>query len=464
MTLKSVNPATGETIAEYEEHSDTEIDAALARAEAAFAAVSIRDFAGRAEKMRAAADILDAEADSFAALMTSEMGKTIASARAEAKKCATACRYYADNAEAFLADEAMTSDHARAFVRNLPMGPVLAVMPWNFPFWQVVRFAAPALMAGNVGLLKHASNVTGSALALEDLFRRAGFEDGFQTLKIGSKRVEGVIRDSRVKAVTITGSEGAGSKVAEAAGSSIKKTVLELGGSDAFVVMPSADLDKAVETGVTARMINNGQSCIAAKRFIIHDDIYDEYRDRYVERLKALKVGDPMAEDTDIGPLVSARAREDLHAQVWDSVEDGAVRSFGAEPIEGPGAYYQPGILENIPVSAPAYKDELFGPVAIFFRAATFRRAIEIANDHRYGLGSAIWTNDAAEIEAAADGLEAGCTFVNAMVASDPRLPFGGVKKSGYGRELARDGILEFVNRKTVAVAGDNSAPHDGTE
>jgi succinate-semialdehyde dehydrogenase/glutarate-semialdehyde dehydrogenase len=461
MTLKSVNPATGETIADYNEHTDREVDAALARAEAAFRAGDIRDFAGRAAKMRAAADILDAERENFAALMTAEMGKTIASARAEAEKCATACRFYADHAEGFLADEALPSDHARAFARHLPLGPVLAVMPWNFPFWQVVRFAAPALMAGNAGLLKHASNVTGCALALEDLFRRAGFGDAFQTLKVGSKRVAQIIGDDRIRAVTLTGSESAGKSVAAAAGAAIKKTVLELGGSDAFIVMPSADLGAAVETGVKARMINNGQSCIAAKRFIVHDDIYAEFRDRFIERLKALKIGDPMREDTDIGPLVSDRAREDLHAQVFDSVGDGAVRTWGAEPISGRGAYYMPGLLENIPVSSPAYEEELFGPVAVFFRAAGFDRAIAIANDHRYGLGSAIWTNDEREMQQAADRLEAGCTFVNAMVASDPRLPFGGVKASGYGRELARDGILEFVNRKTIAIGAAGAKPGD---
>lgn len=464
MALKSVNPATGETIAEYADHTDREIDAALDRAEAAFRAGDIRDFAGRAAKMRAAADILDAERETFAALMTAEMGKTIVSARAEAEKCAGACRFYADNAERFLADEELPSDHTRAFVRHLPLGPVLAVMPWNFPFWQVMRFAAPALMAGNTGLLKHASNVTGCALALEDIFRRAGFGDAFQTLKIGSPKVAAVIADRRIRAVTLTGSEGAGKSVGAAAGGAIKKTVLELGGSDAFIVMPSADLDAAVETGVKARMINNGQSCIAAKRFIVHDDIYDAFRDRFVETLKTLKIGDPMRDDTDIGPLVSARAREDLHAQVFDSVGDGAVRSWGAEPISGKGAFYKPGVLENIPVSSPAYKEELFGPVAILFRAASFGRAIDIANDHRYGLGSAIWTNDPAEIEAAADRLEAGCTFVNAMVASDSRLPFGGVKASGYGRELARDGIVEFVNRKTVAIGRQGATVRTETE
>jgi succinate-semialdehyde dehydrogenase/glutarate-semialdehyde dehydrogenase len=464
MSMKSINPATGRTIAEYKEHSDKEIDAALERATNAFKAVAPRDFAARAANMRAAADILDAERETFAALMTAEMGKTIASARAEAEKCAGACRYFAEHAEQFLADEALPSDHARAFARHLPLGPVLAIMPWNFPFWQVIRFAAPALMAGNVGLLKHASNVTGCALALEDIFRRAGFGDAFQTLKISPKKVAQVIEDRRIKAVTITGSEGAGRSVAATAGGAIKRTVLELGGSDAFIVMPSADFDLAVETGVKARIINNGQSCIAAKRFIIHDDIYDAYRDAFIARLKTLKVGDPMQEDTDIGPLVSAKAREDLHAQVFDSVGDGAKRTFGAEPIGADGAYYQPGLLEDIPFSSPAYKEELFGPVAVFFRAASFDRAIEIANDHRYGLGSAIWTNDEGEMQAAADRLEAGATFVNAMVASDSRLPFGGVKASGYGRELARDGMLEFVNRKTVAIGAQGAQGRDDIE
>jgi len=453
MTLTSVNPATGETIKTHKEHSGAEIDAALDRAAHYSRAVRRADFATRAERMRRAADLLDSERDAFAKLMTAEMGKTIAASRAEAEKCAWVCRYYADNAEAFLADETIETDKARSFVRSLPLGPVLAVMPWNFPFWQVMRFAAPALMAGNAGLLKHASNVSGCALAIEDLFRRAGFEDGaFQTLLIGSARVESVLRDQRVMAATLTGSEGAGSAVARVAGAEIKKTVLELGGSDAFLVMPSADLDKAAEIGVKARTINNGQSCIAAKRFIVHAEIYDDYRDRFLERLQALTVGDPMREETDIGPLVSEKAREEVNGQVFDSVGDGAVRAWGAEMMEGPGAFYRPGLLENIPRGCPAWEEEVFAPVALFFRAESFDRAVDLANDHRYGLSSAIWTEDASEQEAAIERLEAGATFINDMTASDPRLPFGGIKKSGYGRELARDGIREFVNRKTVAV------------
>lgn len=454
MSLKSVNPATGETIQTYESTSDADIDKALTQAESYCASLKRTDFASRAEKMRKAADILEQDKDHWAKLMTSEMGKTITAARAEAEKCAWACRFYADNAESFLADEAIEADKSKSFVRHLPLGPVLAVMPWNFPFWQVIRFAAPALMAGNAGVLKHASNVSGCALAIEEIFKKAGFEDGaFTTLLIGSDRVERVLKDDRIKAATLTGSEPAGSAVAGTAGAEIKKTVLELGGSDAFIVMPSADLEKAAEIGVKARTINNGQSCIASKRFIVHEDVYEDYKALFLEKLQALKVGDPMDGDTDIGPLVSEKAREDIHAQVFDSIEAGAVRTWGAEVMDGPGAFYRPGILEEISPGSPAYDDEIFAPVALFFRAVNLDRAIALANDHRYGLSSVIWTKDEAEQEQAIERLQAGATFINDMTASDPRLPFGGVKKSGYGRELAQDGIREFVNRKTVAAS-----------
>lgn len=454
MSLKSVNPATGDTIETYEASTDAQIETALSNAERYCAQLKRTDFASHAEKMRKAADILESEKDRWAKLMTSEMGKTIVSARAEAEKCALACRYYADNAEDFLADHHIETGKSRSFVRHLPLGPVLAVMPWNFPFWQVIRFAAPALMAGNAGVLKHASNVSGCALALEEIFKRAGFDEGaFSTLLVSSDKVEGLLKDPRIKAATLTGSEAAGAAVAGTAGAEIKKTVMELGGSDAFIVMPSADLEAAAEIGVKARVINNGQSCIASKRFIIHEDVYDDYKSLYLERLKALKIGDPMDEDTDIGPLVSEKAREDINAQVFDSIEAGAVRTWGAEIMNGPGAFYQPGILEKIEPGSPAYDDEIFAPVALFFRAVNLDRAIALANDHRYGLSSVIWTKDEGEQEQAIERLEAGATFINDMTASDPRLPFGGIKKSGYGRELSKNGILEFVNRKTVAAA-----------
>lgn len=374
---------------------------------------------------------------------------------AEVEKCALACDYYADETASILIDRRINSDDNDCYVRHLPIGPVLAVMPWNFPFWQVFRFAAPALMAGNVGLLKHASNVPQCALAIENIFIRAGFPEGsFQTLLISSGQVEAVLQDERVRAATVTGSEGAGSAVASTCGKYIKPTVLELGGSDPFIVMPSADLQKAVDTAVTARTINNGQSCIAAKRFIVHADIYDEFRDQFVAGFESLTVGDPMDEKTDIGPLALPQIRDELNQQVEDSIAAGATRLSGAVIIEGEGNYYKPGILDNIPEGSPAAQEELFGPVALLFKASSFDEAIRIANDSRFGLGSCIWSNDQAEIDQAINRLQAGSTFVNAMVSSDPARPFGGVKDSGYGRELSADGMLAFMNAKTVFVAG----------
>lgn len=454
MAIRSINPATEEVLETFEPLSDDAIDEALAQAERAFHEHRRSSFAERSKAMRAAAQILEDEKRDWAHLLTTEMGKPIGAAVAEIEKCAWVCRYYADNAEAFLADEPRESDHSRSFLRYLPIGPVLAVMPWNFPFWQVFRFAAPALMAGNVGLLKHASNVPRSALAVQEIFGRAGFPKGcFQTLLIGAGPVERILADSRVRAATLTGSEGAGSAVASTAGRELKHTVLELGGSDPFLVMPSADLDAAVAAAVKGRTINNGQSCIAAKRFIVHQDIYDEFTERFVAGLEALVVGDPLDEDTDIGPLAMAQVRDDVAAQVRESIDKGAKRLSGAEPIEGKGFFYKPGVLAELPDDAPAACDELFGPVASLFRARDFDQAIEIANNTRFGLGSAIFTTDEAEIDRAATELDAGATFVNTIVASDPRLPFGGVKSSGYGRELAREGIREFVNCKTVGVA-----------
>jgi succinate-semialdehyde dehydrogenase/glutarate-semialdehyde dehydrogenase len=452
-TMSSVNPATGEVLARHEEISDAELEARLARAGQTFRSWRRRPFAERGALMARAGEVLEQRKEHWARTMTLEMGKTFRSAVAEAEKCAWACRFYAEHAERFLADEEVKASATRSFVRSLPIGPVLAVMPWNFPFWQVFRFAAPALMAGNVGLLKHASNVPQSALAIEEVFRLAGFPDGcFQTLLVGSSRVARIVEDERVAAVTLTGSEGAGAAVAAAAGRAIKKTVLELGGSDPFVVMPSANLEVAVKTAVTARCINNGQSCIAAKRFIVHDRIYDRFERAFVQQMGALQVGDPMAPTTDVGPLATAAELEKLAAQVNAAVKDGARLLCGGKPTGGKGYYYPPTVLSSVPRGSPAYREEIFGPVAMLHRVKDVDEAIAVANDVPFGLGSSVWTNDEAERRRFVDDLEAGATFVNAMVASDPRLPFGGVKRSGYGRELAREGIREFVNLKTVVV------------
>jgi succinate-semialdehyde dehydrogenase/glutarate-semialdehyde dehydrogenase len=364
-----------------------------------------------------------------------------------------ACRYYAENAERLLADEVVQTAARRSFVRYLPIGPVLAVMPWNFPFWQVIRFAAPALMAGNVGLLKHASNVPQSALTIEDLFRRAGFPEGvFQTLLIGSKRVESILNDSRVVAATLTGSEEAGIQVGIAAAKRIKKVVLELGGSDPFIVMPSADLEAATRTGVEARVINNGQSCIAAKRFIVAESIAEEFERRFVDRMESLVVGDPFDEKTEVGPLSNAEAVESLDRDVKKTIAAGARLLTGGHSLGRKGNYYAPTVLTNIPQESPAYRQELFGPVASLFRAKDIDDAIRIANDSRFGLGASAWTNDDSERERFINELETGMVFINKMVASDVRIPFGGVKHSGHGRELGAHGIREFVNAKTVWV------------
>ena len=460
--MKSVNPATGEVLKEYPDHGSVEVEARLARAAEAFRSWRRTPFAERARLMRAAGDLLEREKERFGRLMTLEMGKTLKSAIAEAEKCAWVCRFYADNAERFLADEEVKTEAARSFVRYLPIGPVLAVMPWNFPFWQVFRFAAPALMAGNVGLLKHASNVPGSALEIESVFARAGFPQGvFQTLLVGSGAVAQIIADPRVAAVTLTGSEGAGMKVGEAAGKAIKKAVLELGGSDAFIVMASADLEAAAKTGVSARCINNGQSCIAAKRFIVHEKVYDEFERRMKDGLEGLRVGDPLG-DADVGPLATAQGVDDVERQVARSVKMGARLVTGAQRVGSKGNFFLPGALADIPHDAPAFQEEVFGPVALLFKVKSADEAIALANDNVYGLGSSVWTNDAAEREKFVNELEAGSTFVNAMVASDPRLPFGGVKHSGYGRELGVWGIREFVNTKTVLVQEARAAAGKG--
>jgi succinate-semialdehyde dehydrogenase / glutarate-semialdehyde dehydrogenase len=399
------------------------------------------------------AKILEEERDECAYLMTLEMGKPLKAAVAEAMKCASGCRYYAANAEKFLADEFVETGAKRSFIRYLPIGPILAVMPWNFPFWQVFRFVAPALMAGNVGLLKHASNVPQCALKIEDIVRRAGFAEGvFQTLLIGSDPVDSILNDSRVVAATLTGSEGAGIQVGVSAAKRIKKVVLELGGSDPFIVMPSADLSAAVATAVDARVQNNGQSCIAAKRFIVAEEIADEFEHKFVQQMQELRVGDPFDESTQLGPLASAEAVTTLDSDVKKSVAVGARVLTGGHPLDRPGNFYAPTVLTDVPKESPAYKEEFFGPVASIFRVKDIDHAIRIANDTRFGLGASAWTNDPAETERFINELEAGMVFLNKMVASDPRLPFGGVKYSGHGRELAEFGIREFMNIKTVYI------------
>jgi succinate-semialdehyde dehydrogenase/glutarate-semialdehyde dehydrogenase len=452
MAMKSINPATGETLKEFPTHGPADVEKALAKATALFPSFSPRARLDERTKWLAkASDILLRDKERFARMMTLEMGKPIAQAEAEVEKCASGCRHYAEHAEAYLADEHIKTEKAASYVRYLPIGPVLAVMPWNFPFWQVFRFAAPALAAGNVGLLKHASNVPECALAIEAIFREAGFPDGaFQTLLIPSSMVNAVIADDRVRATTLTGSEGAGSKVAEASGKYLKPTVLELGGSDPFIVMPSADVELAIRTAVTARVQNTGQSCIASKRFIVHADIYDKFVEGFVPAMKALKVGDPLDRANAVGPLATPQIRDELAKQVEDSIKAGAKCLTGGNVPAGKGAFYEPTVLADIPQSAPAYAEELFGPVASVFRVRDIDAAIRLANATRFGLGSSVWTNDKSEEARFVDEIEAGFTAINGMVASDPRLPFGGVKASGHGRELAAVGMREFLNAKTV--------------
>ena len=450
MAIASVNPATGETLRTFEALNDAAIEAALARSASAVRVNRARGFDERAKRMRQVAELLEKRQNDLGRLITTEMGKPVKAAVAEVLKCANACRYYAEHAEGYLTDEHVKTEAQETFIRYEPMGTVLAVMPWNFPFWQVFRFAAPALMAGNVALLKHASNVPQCALAIEEVFRDAGFTDHeFQTLLIGSDQVERVIVDERVKAVTLTGSEPAGASVASIAAKHIKKAVLELGGSDPFIVMPSASLDDAVSTAVKARIVNNGQSCIAAKRFIIHESIADEFEKRFVAAMEALKIGDPLDESTDIGPLATPQIVDDIEKQVRDSVAAGAQLLTGGKRT---GNYYTPTVLARIPANAPAAREETFGPVASLFRVPDIDAAIAVANDTPFGLGASIWTNDRAEADRFIDGIDTGQVFINAMVASDPRVPFGGTKHSGFGRELGAYGIREFVNVKTVWV------------
>uniref|UniRef100_Q01SB0 Aldehyde dehydrogenase n=1 Tax=Solibacter usitatus (strain Ellin6076) TaxID=234267 RepID=Q01SB0_SOLUE len=451
--IASVNPATGETVATFDALDAEELDGRLGRAAEAYATYRRTTFGERAGWLTRAAEILESERDALGRIMTLEMGKPIEAARQEAAKCAVACRYYVEHGERLLADETVELGGIRSFIRYQPIGPVLAVMPWNFPFWQVFRFLAPALMAGNVGLLKHSSNVPQCALAIEDIVRRAGFPaDVFQTLLIGSEMVQRVIDDPRVKAATLTGSEPAGRQVAAQAGGQIKKTVLELGGSDPFVVMPSADLEAAVRTAVQARVINNGQSCIAAKRFIVDDTIAGEFETRFVAAMQRLVVGDPMVETTQVGPLATRAIRDELDGQVKRSVLAGARVLTGGHALDRLGNYYAPTLLVDAAEGSPARCEEFFGPVAVVLRAKSIDDAIRLANDTPFGLGASVWTTDAVEQERLIDEIEAGMVFVNGMVASDPRLPFGGVKSSGYGRELGVWGIREFVNVKSVVV------------
>ncbi|MET8909645.1 NADP-dependent succinic semialdehyde dehydrogenase [Micromonospora sp. NPDC004551] len=468
MPIATTNPATGQVLKTYDPMSDEQIDAAIDRADLAFRQLRETTIAERGRWMIAAADLLEAERDETARLMTTEMGKTYAAAKAEVTKCATACRFYAANAPKMLADEpadAAAVKAKRAYVRHQPIGPVLAVMPWNFPLWQVMRFAAPALMAGNTGLLKHASNVPQTALYLEELFRRAGFPEGaFTTLLVGSDAVDRILSDPRVRAATLTGSERAGRSIAQTAGRELKKTVLELGGSDPFVVMPSADLDKAAEVATTARCQNNGQSCIAAKRFIVHTDVFDAFAEKFAARMSALRVGDPMDGGTDVGPLASESGRDEIHAQVQDAVDNGATVLCGGEKPAGDGWYYPPTVVTDLRPGMRMWAEEVFGPVAGLYRVGSYEEAIEVANGTNFGLGSNAWTNDPAEQERFAVDLDAGNVFINGMTTSYPELPFGGVKNSGYGRELSAVGMREFCNTKTVWVgegeAGAGAGAH----
>jgi len=451
MAIASINPANGKLLKSFEPLSDAQIEEKIVLACKTFKEYKKVPFSERATMMLRAADIVEKEKQTFGRLMTLEMGKPYRAAVDESAKCASACRYYAENAERFLADEAVVTSAKKSYIRYQPVGPVLAVMPWNFPFWQVFRFAAPALMAGNMGLLKHASNVPQCALMIEDIFRRAGFPAGaFQTLLIGSDKVEGILADPRIAAATLTGSEGAGIQVGVAAAKRIKKVVLELGGSDPFIIMPSANLEEATATAVKARVQNNGQSCIAAKRFIVAESIAAEFEKMFVKKMESLRVGDPLDESTELGPLATADGVETLDVDVQKTIQAGARLLTGGKRMEIPGNYYAPTVLADIPKGSPAECDELFGPVASIFRAKNLDDAIRIANSSPFGLGASAWTNDAAEQERLINELESGMVFINKMVASDARVPFGGVKRSGHGRELGVYGIREFTNIKTV--------------
>ncbi len=451
MAIASINPATGEVLKTFESLTAAQVEAKLQLAADTFATFRKTSFAERARMMNRAADILENEKQELGKLMTLEMGKTLRSAVDEAVKCAWGCRYYAENAERFLADEVIETTASRSYVHYQPLGPILVVMPWNYPFWQVFRFIAPGLMAGNVGVLKHASNVPQCALKIEEIVRRAGFPEGaFQTLLVGVKEVDAILNDPRIQAATLTGSEEAGVQVGISAAKRIKKVVLELGGSDPFIVMPSANLEDAVATAVKSRVGNNGQSCIAAKRFIVAEEIAETFERAFVTKMEGLKIGDPFDEQTDVGPLATASAVESLQADVQKSVDAGARVLTGGQPLGGPGNYYPPTVLSNVSKDSPAGCGELFGPVASMFRVKGAEEAVRVANDHRYGLGASAWTADNRERDLFINELEAGMVFINQMVASDPRVPFGGVKRSGHGRELSVNGIREFTNVKTV--------------
>jgi len=465
MAIATINPATGERVREFTPLTKSEIEDKLSAAHRAAGSWRKAPLSERAAAVRRAGELLEERKVEYGRLMTLEMGKPVNAAIEEAAKCATACRFYADNVERFLADEPIDVKGERSFVAFQPLGVILAVMPWNFPFWQVVRFAAPAIAAGNVGLLKHASNVPQCALALEQLFSEAGAPGGvFQSLLIPSDGVASIVADDRIAAATLTGSEGAGSSIGAAAGKHIKKTVLELGGSDPFVVMPSANLDAAIKTAVTARTINNGQSCIAAKRFIVAEPIFDQFAEKFVAGMKSLVVGDPMDERTNIGPLATAQIRDDLHDQVRRAKAAGARVLLGGKPRDGKGYFYEPTVMTDVDDNSPVFREETFGPLAALVPAKNVDDAIALANDSRFGLGAAAWTRDEKEIGRFARELEAGSVFINGMVASDPRFPFGGVKKSGYGRELSGFGLREFVNIKTVRISGSGSPSMSNTE
>ncbi len=454
MPFATVNPATGETEKEFPAHTPEEVEALVQRAAEAFSAYRTTTFAERARHLITAAELLEAEVPDVARILTTEMGKTFAAAKAEVSKCAAGLRWFAGNAEELLADQPVTTSAAKSYVRYEPLGVVLAVMPWNFPLWQVIRFAAPALMLGNCGLLKHASNVPQTGAAIEDLFRRAGLPDGvFTNLYIQSKDVAALIEDPRIAAVTLTGSEQAGMSVAAVAGHTLKKSVLELGGSDPFIVLPSADLDACVRTAVTARVQNNGQSCIAAKRFIVADAVADEFLTRFTAAMDALVVGDPFDPATDVGPIVTKAQRDELIGQVEAARAQGATVHAGARVPDGAGWYFPPTVLSGVTTDMPFTQDEIFGPVAMVIRVPDLEAALAAANATSFGLGSSVWTTDDEEVQRCVEGIEAGAVFVNAMVASMPEMPFGGIKRSGFGRELAELGLKEFANAKTVYVA-----------
>lgn len=453
MAIQTENPATGEVVKVFAPHADDYVEEAIVRAVNAQKRIASWSFSQRKECMENIATILSDESEHLAGIISLEMGKPIRQAIGEIQKCAWLCQHYANNAEGYLEKEILESDAKLSYRSFQPLGVIMAIMPWNFPFWQVFRFAAPAIMAGNTSVLKHASNVPQCALACEDIFSRSGFPDGsLVTLLISGGRVEPILRDNRIVAASLTGSEDAGASVASICGSEIKPTVLELGGSDPFIIMPSADIEKAVEAGCRARLQNTGQSCIAGKRFLIHEDIYDDVKARFIERFKALKIGDPMSPDTEIGPLVNKQSYEEISQQVENAIKAGATRVMGARPIKGKGYYFEPGILENIPPDSAAYHEEIFGPVMLLFKVKSLNEALVIANDSPFGLSSVIWSANEAEQQQAITQLQTGGTFVNAISASDPRLPFGGIKKSGYGRELAEEGVRTWSNIKTVSI------------